>query len=81
MDSVCPDSAKISDLRKLKQDLKLYDKSKSSAEKVVEKMKASKSEAAVILKKKLFIAVLKQVPPNMTHTDVESLVPSASRAI
>ena len=34
-----------------------------------------------MLKEKMFIAVLKQVPPSMTHTDIESLVPSALKAI
>ena len=79
--SICPDSAEISKLRKLKQVWKLYVKSKSSAAKIVKKVKAGKSEVAAMLKKNLFIAVLKEVPPNMTHTDVESLFPSTSRAI
>jgi len=35
--SVCPDSAEISELRKSKQDWKLCIKSKSSAERTVEK--------------------------------------------
>ena len=77
LDSVCPDSAEISELRKLKQDWKLYVKSKSSAE----KMKASKPDVAAMLKEKLFIAILRRVPPSMTHTDVETVVPSASKAI
>ena len=34
-----------------------------------------------MLKEKLFVAILKQVYPNMTCTDVESLVPRASRTI
>ena len=77
LDSVCPTSVEMSELRILKQDWKLYIKSKLSAE----KMKTSKPEVAAMLQEKMFIAVLKQVSPNMTHTDVESLVPSASKAI
>ena len=34
-----------------------------------------------MLKEKMFIAFLKQVSPSMTHTDIESLVPSALEAI
>ena len=59
------------------QDWKFFVKFKSSAEKTVEKMKASKPEVSAMLKEKMFIDVLKQVPPSMTHTDIESPVPSA----
>jgi hypothetical protein len=61
----------------LKQEWKLYVKSKSSAEKIVEKMKASKHEVAAMFKEKLSIALLKQISPKRIHTDVESLVPNA----
>jgi hypothetical protein len=40
-------------------------------------MKPSKHEVAAMLKEKLFIALLKQVSPKMTHTDVESFVTNA----
>ena len=79
-DGVCPDSAEISKLRKLKQDWKFYVTSKSSAENIVEKMKASKPEVPTMLKEKMFMAVLKQVIPDMTHASAESLVPSETRA-
>ena len=59
----------------------MYVKSKSSVVIFFEKMKASKPEVAAMLKENLFTPVLKQVPPNMTHTDLEPLFPSASRAI
>ena len=38
LDSVCPNSAEISELRKVRQDWKLFVKSKSSAKKIVEKI-------------------------------------------
>nr|CAG4635257.1 EOG090X0064 [Artemia franciscana] len=41
----------------------------------------SKPKAVAMLKENLFVAILKQVPPNLTQTDVESLVLNASRAI
>jgi len=34
-------------------------------------MEASKPDVAAMLKEKLFIAILKQVPPKMTQADVE----------
>ena len=44
-------------------------------------MKVSKPEVSAMLKEKMFIAVLKQVPPSMTHTDIESLDPSTLKTI
>lgn len=81
LDTICPNSAEISELKKVRQDWKLFVKSKSSAEKIVEKMKVSKPEVSAMLKEKMFIAVLKKVPPSMTQTDIESLVPCALKAI
>ena len=69
LDSIRPNSAEISELKKVRQDGKLFVKSKSSAEKIVEKMKASKPEVSAMLKEKMFIAVLKQALPIMTLTD------------
>ena len=65
----------------VKQDWKLYVKSKSSVEKIVEKTKASKPEIAATLKEKLFIPVVKQAWPSITHTNVASFVPIASGEI
>ena len=42
LDSVCPNSAEISKLRKVRQGWKLFIKSKSSAEKIVEHSKVFK---------------------------------------
>ena len=44
LDRICANSAEISELKKIRQDWKLFVKSKSSTEKIVEKMKVSKPD-------------------------------------
>ena len=81
VDSLCPNSDDISELRKTKQDWKLYVKSKATAEKIMENMRSRTPTVTASLKERLFIGVLKRVPNSMSHTDVETIVPNAVKAV
>ena len=79
VDSLCPNSDEINQLRKTKDDWKLIVRSKSSARTIVENLKSNAPDVTAKLKVRLFIAVLMRAPTSITEQDIKRLVPNATK--